>query len=111
MWQKKGKTRPVPTKNFGLVSGTNKYLRVQQMRPRAHFRFLNTFKHFINPYKHLLEKKSKLIRFLDSWRRNPVFQFLLGKFVQVGRILGPLEPLDEIDRVSTSDDSTPSGAN
>ena len=35
----------------------------------------------------------------------------LGKFEEVGRILVPLEPLDEIDRVSTSDNSTPSGAN
>ena len=56
-------------------------------------------------------KKSKLIRFFDSWGRNPIFQFLLEKFEEVGRILGPLEPSDEIDRVSTSDNSTPSGAN
>ena len=56
-------------------------------------------------------KKSKLIRFFDSWGRNPVFQFLLGTFVEVGKILGPLEPLDEIDRVGTSDNSTPFGAN
>ena len=56
-------------------------------------------------------KKSKLIRFFDSWGRNPVFQFSLGKFGKVGRFLVPLEPSDEIDRVSTSDNSTPSGAN
>ena len=48
---------------------------------------------------------------VDSWGRNPVFQFSLATFGKVGRILGPLEPLDEIDRVSTSDNSTPSGAN
>ena len=59
----------------------------------------------------LLGKKSKLIRFFDSWGRNPVFQFSLEKFGKVGRIFGPLELSDEIDRVSTSDNSTPSGAN
>ena len=56
-------------------------------------------------------KKSKLIRFFDSWGRNPVFQFSLEPFEEVGGILGPLGPSDEIDRVSTSDNSTPSGAN
>ena len=59
----------------------------------------------------MLGKKSKLIRSFDSWGRNPVFQFSLEKFEKVGRILGPLELLDEIDRASTSDNSTPSGAN
>ena len=33
----------------------------------------------------------------------------LGRLTQ--RIVGPLGPSDEIDRVSTSDNSTPSGAN
>ena len=56
---------------------------------------------------YLLGKKSKLIRFFDSWERNSIFQFSLGPFAKVERILGPLEPLDEIDRVSTSDNSTP----
>ena len=42
-------------------------------------------------------KKSKLIRFFDSWGRNPVFQFLLEPFEEVGRILGPLEPSNEIE--------------
>ena len=32
----------------------------------------------------LLGKKSKLIRFFDSWGRNPVFQFSLGPFEKVG---------------------------
>ena len=60
-----------------------------------------------------LGKKSKLIRFFDSWGtgRNPVFQFLLEALEKVGRILVPLGPSNEIDRVSTSDNSTPSGAN
>ena len=53
----------------------------------------------------------KLLWFFESWGRNPVFQFLLGTFAKVGWILGRLEPSDEIDRVSTSDNSTPSGAN
>ena len=56
-------------------------------------------------------KKSKLIRFFDSWGRNPFFLFSLATFGKVWRICGPLEPSDEIDRVSTSDNSTPSGAN
>ena len=47
-------------------------------------------------------KKSKLIRFFDSWGRNPVFQFSLEPFGEVGGILGPLRP---------SDNSKPSGAN
>ena len=33
----------------------NKYPRVQQMRPRAHFRLLNTFKHFFQLYKHFFQ--------------------------------------------------------
>ena len=32
----------------------------------------------------LLGKKSKLIRFFDSWGRNPVFQFSLETFGEVG---------------------------
>ena len=59
----------------------------------------------------VLGKKSKLIRFFDSWGRNPVFQFSLETFAEVWGILGLLEPSDEIDRVSTLDNSTPSGAN
>ena len=59
----------------------------------------------------LLGKKSKLIRFFDSWGRNPFFQFSLEAFEKFWRIFGPLGPSDEIDRVSTSDNSTPSGAN
>ena len=62
-------------------------------------------------FKKLLGKKSKLIRFFDTWGRNPVFQFLLETFGEVRGILGPLGPLDKIDRVRTSDNSTPSGAN
>ena len=33
-----------------IVMRKNKYPRVQQMRPRAHFRLLNTFRHFINTF-------------------------------------------------------------
>ena len=64
----------------------------------------------INTKLHWLGKKSKLIRFFDSWGRNPVFQFSLEAFGKVWGIFGPLGPSDEIDRVCTSDNSTPSGA-
>ena len=44
-----------------------------------------------------LGKKSKLfvLRFSDSWGRNPFIQFSLGTFEEVGAILGSLEPSDE----------------
>ena len=84
-----------------LIEYTNSYIHI------SIYKYIYTY---ICMYIYLLGKKSKLIRFFDSWGRNPVFQFSLEAFGKVGGILGLLEPSHEIDRVSTSDNSTPSGA-
>ena len=81
------------------------------MRPRNVFFNIYIDSRYLLISTCLLGKKSKLIRFFGSWGKNPVFQFSLEAFEEVGRILVPLGPSDEIDRVSTSDNSTPSGAN
>ena len=63
-------------------------------------------------YYILLGKKSNyVIRFFETWGRNPVFQFLIWHFEDGSAIWGQNDTSDEIDRVSTSDNSTPSGAN
>ena len=62
--------------------------------------------------KALLGKKSNyVIRFFETWGRNPVFQFSIRHFEDGSAIWGQNDTSDEIDRVSTSDNSTPSGAN
>ena len=64
-----------------------------------------------NFFKLLGKKSNYVIRFFETWGRNPVFQFSISQFGNGSAIWGQNDTLDEIDRVSTSDNSTPSGAN
>ena len=57
------------------------------------------------------EKNRNFFDFLSHGEEIRFSNFCLRKFDKVEAYLGQNETLDEIDRVSTSDNSTPSGAN
>ena len=56
------------------------------------------------------EKNRNFFDFLSHGVEIGFFNFLLGHFEEVAAIPSQNDTLDEIDRVSTSDNSTPSGA-
>ena len=62
-------------------------------------------------FVHFWEKNRNFFDFLSHGVEIRFSNFRLGHFVQVEAILSQNETPDEINRVSTSDNSTPSGEN
>ena len=63
----------------------NKYPRVQQMRPRAHFLLLNTFKYFLNTYKQFLNTYKHFLNTFFDFKKN---LFCVWK-IHNSEIIGP----------------------